>query len=114
MGELQRLIEAVERGFTGPTNWRNFEALIPDVDVASDLPIYAHRAYHGDLNAAAALHKNLLPDWRMANLGNLDGGWECRLVGPGPSDGAYASGPTLERAWLLAILRAVEAKGGVV
>lgn len=110
MSDLHNLIEAVERGDRAVTNWRDFAALIHDGDTMSDLPILAHRAYHGDLNAAAALHEALLPGW----------GWEmyhqdgCRVWESGnPTNLFIGKATDPARAWLLAILRAVEAKGGV-
>ncbi|RWR28801.1 hypothetical protein D2T31_11855 [Sinirhodobacter populi] len=62
MSDLDRLIEAVKAGLPSPTNWRNFAA-VPAVDDDNSAPVLAHRAYHGSLDAAKALHEALLPGW---------------------------------------------------
>lgn len=108
---LSKLIEAVERGLKSPTTWRDFEVLIPDGDEVSDLPIKAHRAYHGSLDAAKALHDALLPGWFPGLSQNVhDGHWYAWVQTTVECASAFNNNPA--RAWLLAILRAVEAKGG--
>ena len=60
---LRAMIEAVEAAGWGVTNWRGFSAVTP-VDGTALGPALAHRAYHGSLDAAEALHEALLPGWQ--------------------------------------------------
>lgn len=102
---LDALIEAVERGLPSPTNWRNFSA-VPTGAEDNPGPILAHRAYHGSLDAAKALHEALLPGW----------GWEtginatfASIASVWRSGRERAYGATSEipaRAWLLCQLKA--------
>lgn len=105
---LAALIEAVERGLPSPTNWRNF-AVLPTIDRDNPMPILAHRAYYGDLNAAKALHEALLPGWEWGRT-------EGNIYVKDPRRGSRATkwgGPNDNpaRAWLLAVLRALAEKG---
>lgn len=107
--ELDALIEAVERGLTGPTNWRKFSA-VPAGTNDIPGPILAHRAYHGSLDAAKALHDELTPGsfWYLGHLDTPSLGY-CATVSHGdfldsPSWRGFNMAPA--RAWLLAILKA--------
>lgn len=60
--DLIALRDAVEAGSWTVTHWRDFAAL-PTGDADNPGPILAHRAYHGSLDAALALHEGLLPGW---------------------------------------------------
>jgi hypothetical protein len=77
----------------------------------------AMKAYRGSLDAALSLHEALLPNWAVERITMWPGG-ECMACLCGTHeengerwhqhrDGRFdARGPTLSRAWLLAILRA--------
>ena len=112
--QLDRLIAAVEAGLPSPTNWRNFAAL-PVGDDDNPSPMLAHRAYHGSLDAAKALHEALLPGWRWWVADALywtaldDNAPSVTLcIGTPGADLKVVTGhaDSPARAWLLAILRA--------
>ena len=75
-------------------------------------------AFHGDMNAALALHEALLPGWvaRMT-VGTKTPGMEdrnnhCWLEEWESGNEVRAMNmPSPARAWLLAVLRAVETEG---
>lgn len=102
MGDLRGLIEAVE---AGTATAYDFGLMFP---LATNFEhTRAWEAYLGSLDAAKALHDALLPGWwaslrhstrPMVTVGYLD------AVSEGHDD-------SLARAWLLAILRALEAEG---
>lgn len=104
--DIQILIEAMEAGLPSPTNWRNFASVqIGDDDNSG--PVLAHRAYHGSLDAAKALHEALLPGWEWGRT-------EGNIYVTDPRRGSMSTkwgGPNENpaRSWLIAILRAVEA-----
>ena len=102
---LKDLIAAVEAGLPSPTNWRNFAA-VPVGDDDNPGPILAHRAYHGSLDAAKALHDALLPGCRARiDVGRRFRAW---IITPeNDKIDAYAENPA--RAYLLAVLKAYEA-----
>lgn len=115
---LAALIEAVEAGNWTVTHWRDFAA-VPVGDDDNPGPILAHRAYHGSLDAAKALHEALLPGWKVAGIHQEDSGlWWTEL-----REGHITSysrvvvaphsfnAPNPARAWLLAVLRALAEKG---
>ena len=109
MSDIRKLREAVERGeraflidFFTPLNLD---------DKPEDLGLIARNAYNGSLDAAKALHDALLPGW--------DADIEVRLVlsdatvyGCGLFEGSRESGTdeSPARAWLIAILKALEAR----
>jgi hypothetical protein len=112
MNAIRELIEIVEQGQPFPLGRK--------ADARGDDPLTlarnwgaAYDAYHGSLDAACALHEVVLPDW----------GWEVGTMSgsatvyppdyPGKDFEAqeYSSeADTPARAWLLAILRALEAQ----
>lgn len=107
---LNKLIEAVEAGTWSPSGH--------PIEVMPNYTEFSG-AYHGDLNAAKALHEALLPGWRVENLCQhvFKGHWWCSLLRP--TEGDEAGNITRHgrsvyifdqvspaRAWLLAILRA--------
>jgi hypothetical protein len=105
---LGALIKAVEAG----TGWISVlaDATFADKQCA----VWACRAYghegrpgtEGSLDAAMALHKALLPGCRFAVSDGDEGSYYAEVFW-----GAwyYAENPDPARAWLLAILRALEA-----
>ncbi len=104
---LRALIEAVERGdhigtgYTAPVFGHG-----PD---GVDRRIWARKAARGSLDAAAALHEALLPGW-LPDLRQWPGGRCLAMIRP-PHDRAHqGQGPTLARAWLLAVLKALVAQ----
>lgn len=97
MGDMRGLIEAVEYGNEAAAKL-NAKQMMPNH--AANMG----RAFNGSLDAAKALHDALLPGWwatlrlstrPMVTVGYLD------AVSEGQDD-------SLARAWLLAILRALE------
>lgn len=103
MSELQRLIEAVERGEAASTLfWCD-----PFSSSMNGEYSCAVNAYYGDLNAAKALHEALLPGYFVEILW-----WTTRndeaIVTVGNVHQGKDKAPA--RAWLLAILRAVLAE----
>ena len=107
---LAAMIEAVERGLPSPTNWRNF-AVLPTIDRDNPMPILAHRAYYGDLNAAKALHEALTPYPDVDIEYRLFGGLCDVTIYDVPGGSVTATSTNPARAWLLAILRALAAEG---
>ena len=103
MSALDELIAAVEAG-----------AISTDLIMAvfDDMPdqVTCLAAFDGYLDAAKALHDALLPGWWFAiqptgvTVANVET----------PHDGMICDGASdvTARAWLLAILRALQAKGG--
>lgn len=122
MSDLERLIEAVEAGLDTA---HHHAAVFPSESA------YGHCTWHdshkasteGSLDAALRLHEALLPGWVVNSLdqaSNLAGDpWGCEVAwfeGSNPSNNRRAySGHNFDknpaRAWLLAILRAIKAKG---
>lgn len=101
---LRRLIEAVEKGATPGVGWT-----VPVFGEAG----FAERqdcrkAFRGDLNAAVALHKALLPGW----VWTMHGNGQAVVWPPGTADVQNAGCIETDiegkpaRALLLAILRA--------
>lgn len=64
MTELRKLIEAVERGGVKPEDFR----CEPFYSCKYGEYSNAVNAYHGSLDAAKALHDELLPGWHFAIL----------------------------------------------
>ena len=111
---MKTLIEAVERSEWTITHWRDFTA-IPTGSGDTPGPILAHHAYHGNMNAALALHKAMLPGWgvELAISGDhssalvfLDG-WRDEYS----ENWVTLKGANPARTILLAILRALETRG---
>lgn len=112
---LRELIGAVEAGSRGDDFWSAVQA-IPPMHITA-----VTQARDGSLDAAKALHDALLPGWRVANIGQRYGAhedppdaWRVWLVAPDYLDTCaqkMAVAITPARAWLLAILRAMEAEG---
>ena len=97
---LRALIEAVERGDELPRP-------LPFQCSTSALVL---GAFNGSLDAALALHEALLPGWEWT----LDAGDGASVENRGNFGWTYsadASVGNIASAWLLAILRAVEAEG---
>ena len=100
MSDLQRLIAAVESGTLAKPGIEHCLSAMPQKTWQT-----IKDAYNGSLDAAKALHEALLPGWQYhlsEGVASVEGtAWQL-----------YAQSTTTARAWLLAILRAVEAKGG--
>ena len=106
---LTKLIEAVE---AGAASMNDFAAVFPS-ETAYGPTTWgeAHKAYNGSLDAAKRLHDALLPGWRI-EVFNLDG--EVVLRRNRPINRAYGdalNNGEVARAWLIAILRALEEEG---
>ena len=100
MSDIRKLIAAVEAGTF------LMDVMLPEHEVT------AYEAFSGSLDAAKALHEALLPGWMPQIIKTYDDSWMVNIKERGKQymqDSTFA--PTPARAWLLAILRAVEAKG---
>lgn len=99
---LDRLIEAVEAGEA--QEWQFLS--LHTIQQADD----AHRAFHGSLDAAKALHGALLPGWMLPCMVswyiNEAHGVTVEIYGRNDEGEAVATHESMARAWLLAILRA--------
>jgi hypothetical protein len=110
---LRKLIEAVDAGKAelggNQYPWTLFMHVFPAGGEWDTAFIGAKESYQGSLDAAKALHEALLPGWAWAleaadvaevwPLGRLFTSIRCFSDGAGPA-----------RAWLLAVLKAVEAQ----
>jgi hypothetical protein len=127
---LGELIKAVEAGTFDATNERpaRFNAFMDLAEHVFPQDVRAlnangWNAYRGDLNAAMALHKALLPGF-FVTLTRLCKEWDGDTITLEPDDwraevydgtrnetGIYETADSADpaRAWLLAILRALEA-----
>ena len=117
---LARLIEAVE---AGAATMNDFAAAFPS-ETAYGPTTWggAYKAYNGSLDAAKRLHDALLPGWRIGQIGQAYASqketadaWRVWIVAPDflescEQSEAFSANPA--RAWLLAILRAMEGRDG--
>ena len=79
-----------------------------------DLPaIHVLGAYCGSLDAAKAMHDAMLPGWDLLITTYEDGLFEVSVSEPLVVKTYDGLSEIISRAWLLAIIRAVMAKGGV-
>ena len=111
MSDIRKLIEMVESSSIAYSNLDPFVAALGMNTQAND----AHMAYRGSLDTAKALHEALLPGWvARPQIGGAGAGvkvWHCTIED-------WDTGYEIEannmkcpaRAWLLAVLRAVEEK----
>lgn len=113
MTDLDKLIAAVEAGHA-VCDFRPLYSVPRPGQDWMDLKWYAVKAHHGSLDAAHRLHEALLPGWTPGLQMQDDTRWFCEL-----REGHCTSYDRVEvsiahnpaRAWLLAILRALKAKG---
>lgn len=101
---LDRLIEAVDAGEA--QEWQFLS--LHTIQQADD----AHRAYHGSLDAAKALHESLLPGTFPGLSQNIHSGFWYAWVQDKVKWHYSATHATPARAWLLAILSAHRAQIG--
>ena len=122
---LTKLIEAVEAGTARPGKYGHPDVMFMEVWLPTvsgpQLWQYASEAYDGSLDAAKRLHDALLPGWVVRLTAGTDQSsfpyvhvFKPRKTEDDPAMGANSSGyrgydPA--RAWLLAILRALEEEG---
>jgi hypothetical protein len=127
---LRELIEAVEAGdddFVLSDSWIGaWDAVAPELQtyrMKSDgvsAAIVASKAYHGSLDAAMSLHKRVLGDGNISTPGYMACVWMSGkasvwdIISGNRGDGEV-NDPILHevspaRAWLLAILSAMEAR----
>ena len=110
---LRKLIKAVEAGnlpeavFHGSSAIRGHWAYTTGLD--NDQRRMVFRSYNGSLDAAKALHEALLPGWSWA-LEAADVAEVWPLGRLSTSTRVFSDGAGPARAWLLAILKAVEAQ----
>ena len=109
MSALDELIAAVEGGTAVPLD---FDAAFEGAKSFEHL--HSRMAYHGKLDHAKALHDALLPGWvARPQIGGPVTVWHCTLEDWDSGEEIEANNmPDPARAWLLAILRALRAKGG--
>lgn len=105
---LAALIGAVEANTVNWYGWEDREAVLPN-----GLWEVARAADMGDLNAAKALHDALLPGWvARPQIGGAGAGvkvWHCTVEDWETGEEIEANNmPDPARAWLLALLRALE------
>lgn len=118
---IARLIEAVEAGHDDSEKWR---------PALGDLAHDGMAAFHGSLDAAKRLHDALLPGWRVVirqRRTDEGGDWFVRVESADFHSVQWTAGdhtrtdvlsgkdavgiaPEAARAWLLAVLRAMEGR----
>lgn len=103
MSDLDKLIEAVEA---------NYILQATDAVQVFPKPVWLHacEASQGSLDAAKRLHDALLPGWIWNVVDSETTVWPGFPGDPGDHQTGYCEGNPA-RAWLLAILQAVKAKG---
>lgn len=114
---LARLIEAVGAGTARPGQYGHpdvmFMEVWPPTVSGPQLWQYASEAYDGSLDAAKRLHDALLPDAEWYPCLRREGRHFGHMY---PTDdgeeGVYSEADNPARAWLLAILRAMEGRDG--
>jgi hypothetical protein len=115
MSALRELIEAVERGDATPAHFNTVWGYHQGRYVAGPGQ-WAHEAYGNDLNAARALHEAVLPNadgwwWSVEHEDPEPPGfraWVWNNRQPLHKIRVNALGHDPARAWLLAILKAME------
>ena len=107
MSDIAKLIEAVEAGELG---WNRLATLAEEVMPPKEAALAA-TAYNGSLDAAKVLHEELLPGWFPGMSQNIHSGYWFAWVQTRQDKHFSATEADPARAWLLAILRAVEANG---
>lgn len=128
MTDLDKLIEAVERGdddFIRSDDWINaWQSFYPQPDSersnGTACLLVAWKAYHGSLDAAKALHEALLPGWIVHDFSqnSRSMGWSmviCNEAGvyhTSHEGGEVGFVPVAARAWLLAVLKAYRSTQG--
>lgn len=114
MTDLNKLIAAVEAGalpeavFHGSSSIREHWAYTTGLDAEQRRWVYL--AYNGSLDAALRLHEALLPGWGWV-LDMMDGETAAHVYSPFGAKHFGADSTIPARAWLLAILRALQEKG---
>lgn len=107
MADLDKLIAAVEAGTARAVD---FAPAFPQIGI--DSPYFeARAAYGGDMNAALRLHEALLPGTFPGLSQNIHSGEWFAWVQDKIEWHFTGQSPVASRAWLLAILRALKAKG---
>jgi hypothetical protein len=103
---LRALIEGVEAG-EWVAGWRQLNAAgVAHGSFGQIEAGCAWDAFHGSLDAAKALHQAVLPGRRVEIIGTTsEGDWLVNVLG---ADSQFSTIPA--RAWLLSILRALEAQ----
>ena len=107
MGDLDKLIAAVEAGTA-----KDFRALLTDSDNPAERAKrcgWASSAYNGSLDAALRLHEALLPGWDYS-IDNVQRVKPFVYVVDDGGPEFHAEAGTPARAFLLAILRALQAQ----
>ena len=109
MTDLDKLIAAVEAGTAIAGDFRK---VWPGYAGSTTVEVQnSARSYDGDMNAALRLHEALLPGWFPGMSQNINHGHWYAWVQDENQVHFTSTQPTPARAWLLAILRALKAKG---
>lgn len=125
MADIRTLREAVEAGTLHKEKYGGMSLatacyprdqngrMLPDAGGWSDGNVID--AYHGSLGAANALHDALLPGWvARPQIGGAGAGvsfWHCTIEDWESGEEIHVHNmPTPARAWLIAILKALEAR----
>lgn len=116
---LSKLIEAVEAGTLHPDDdWDFLCDLFPMSQAEKDAGDYEsdevaniRNAFHGSLDAAKRLHDALLPGWGWETGANATFASIAQVWKSGRDKAHVATSETPARAFLLAILRALEQEG---
>jgi hypothetical protein len=118
MSAIRELIEAVEAGDLHLVNAVLGKMSVPPPDWCWDWISKVNSAFRGSLDAARALHEAVLPlPWvavvMTANERMKPGAMVCKVVdGTVHADDEFkAEADTPARAWLIAILKALAARG---
>lgn len=107
MSDLDKLIAAVEAGRNA--TWFTIEQAISRPARSNEVE-WAQAAADGDLNAALRLHEALLPGCVVHDLTQYPHFWHVVLNDNTPPHFFHGKADNPARAWLLAILRALQAK----
>lgn len=73
---------------------------------------HSRHAYKGSLDAAMALHEAVLPNYNIGLMNKVNTGkWSALVYPKGPKIAEWVDNETPARAWLMAIIKALIAKG---
>ena len=107
LDDLIKAVEAVEAGDDDAVKHIIWGVASAARDKGQFFPAHdVLKAYHGSLDAAKDVHYALHPGVSVKIFGTSDNEWRVQISG---TDAVW--GPDPARAWLLAILKALQAEG---